>query len=205
LTLETPETELTPREREILHLARMGRTNNEIAEELGITRNAVRFHLKDIHSKLETGGQRSVLARGWAKGLALLTSPAAKLGVPATIAAFTTGIAVTGFAAYQSFPGDGANATAPKRFEGSVMVDGKYENGCPMEFNTGTMTLADFAYGKTTLDELRALNPDVPDGPLPPDTVIKVPYDSTKTCSELRPNMTPAGLSSGEGTPKAGG
>jgi DNA-binding CsgD family transcriptional regulator len=184
VTFEPTETELTPREREILHLARMGRTNNEIAEALGITRNAVRFHLKDIHSKLETGGQRSLLSRGWAKGLALISAPAAKLGVPATIAVFTTGIAVMGFAAYQSFPGDGANASGPERFEGTVLVDGKYENGCPTEFNAGTMTLADFAYGKTTLDELRALNPDIPDGPLPSETVIKVPYDSTKVCAE---------------------
>ncbi len=204
MTFEQTEPELTPREREILQLARLGRTNNEIADELGITRNAVRFHLKDIHSKLETGGQRSVLSRGWAKGVALLAAPAAKLGVPATIATFTTGIVVTGFAAYQAFPGKDALAV-PGEFEGSVLVDGKYGNGCPTHFSAGTMTLADFAYGETSLGELRALNPGVPEGPLAPETVIKVPYDSTQTCAEAEPKMTPAGAGSPGGTPKAGG
>ena len=204
MNFEPTESELTPREREVLQLARMGRTNNEIAEELGITRNAVRFHLKDIHSKLETGSQRSVLARGWSRGLALFAFPAAKFGIPATVVAFGTGMALTGFAAYQAFPGEDALAV-PERFEGSVLIDGRYANGCPPQFNAGTMTLADFAYGETTIDELRALNPDIPDGPLPPETLINVPYDPAKTCSELQPNMTPAGLSSPGGTPKAGG
>ena len=202
MTFEPAETELTPREREVLQLARMGYTNNEIAEELGITRNAVRFHLKDIHSKLETGGRRSVLARGWAKGLAFLAAPAAKFGIPATVAAFSAAIAITGFAAYQAFPGDSSvNTASAFEFQWSFT----YANGCPTEFTAGTMTLADFAYGETTIDELRAMNPGIPDGPLPPETLINVPYDPTKTCSELQPNMTPAGLSSPGGTPKAGG
>jgi DNA-binding CsgD family transcriptional regulator len=54
---------LTPREREVLALANAGRTNEQIAEALGITRNAVRYHLKEIHSKLGTGGDRAQLRR----------------------------------------------------------------------------------------------------------------------------------------------
>ena len=52
---------LTPRERDVLGQTARGLTNEEIALALGISRNAVRFHLKQIHSKLETGGNRSRL------------------------------------------------------------------------------------------------------------------------------------------------
>ena len=76
---------LTPREQEIVRLARLGYTNNEIAERLGITRNAVRYHLKEVHSKLETGGERSVLVRGWTRAVGLLSVPVGKLGAPATV------------------------------------------------------------------------------------------------------------------------
>lgn len=63
---------LTPAERDVLALANRGMTNREIGRQLGITRNAVRFHLKHIHGKLGTGGHRSRLARPWAFALAPL-------------------------------------------------------------------------------------------------------------------------------------
>lgn len=52
---------LTPRERDVLRHAASGLTNEGIAFALGISRNAVRFHLKQIHSKLGTGGKRARL------------------------------------------------------------------------------------------------------------------------------------------------
>lgn len=52
---------LTPRERDVLNHTARGLTNEQIALALGISRNAVRFHLKQIHSKLDTGGKRSRL------------------------------------------------------------------------------------------------------------------------------------------------
>lgn len=58
---------LTRRERDVLELVEGGLNNDEIAEKLGITRNAVRHHLKELHSKLETGGQRGLLRRGLAR------------------------------------------------------------------------------------------------------------------------------------------
>jgi DNA-binding CsgD family transcriptional regulator len=58
--------ELTAREREVLALASTGRSNGEIATELAITENTVRFHLKEVHSKLGTGGDRATLmSRRW--------------------------------------------------------------------------------------------------------------------------------------------
>lgn len=193
-----PESSLTPREREVLALAHHGCTNNEIAGALGITRNAVRFHLKDIHGKLETGSKRSVLTRGWARGFGILGLPFAKLGVPVSVAIFAVVLGATGIVAYRALPTNDSVNT-PQRFEGSVLVDGKYPNGCPAEFYAGTMTLADFARGRTSMDQLRTLNPDIPDGPLAPETIIKVPYDPTGECGELQP--TPAGAPRSFGTP----
>lgn len=61
-----PHTRLTPREREVLALVQRGLTNPAIAAELGITQNAVRYHLKELHSKLATAGDRTRLNRiGW--------------------------------------------------------------------------------------------------------------------------------------------
>jgi DNA-binding CsgD family transcriptional regulator len=198
---DAPAAALTPREEEIVRLARLGYTNNEIAERLGITRNAVRFHLKEVHSKLETGGERSVLARGWRRVRGLLAVPAAKLGVPVTVAAFAGGIAVVAIASYQAWPGESEALSPPETFEGTVLVDGRYLNGCPAEFYAGSMTLEDFAHGGTTLDELRELNPDLRPGYLPPDTVVKVPFNPNQECGELVP--TPTGAPTQFGTPSA--
>ena len=196
-------TEMAPREQENVRLARLGYTNNEIGARLSTTRNAVRYHLKELHSKLETGGERSRLVRGWTRAFGILSFPVAKFGVTATAVAFAGGIAILGVAAYQALPGGGAQARAPETFEGSVLIDGRYPNGCPAEFNAGTMTLEDFAHGNTTLDQMRALNPDLPLGYLPPETIVKVPYDPDSACQELEP--TPPGSPQQFGTPPASG
>jgi DNA-binding CsgD family transcriptional regulator len=177
--------DLTPREREVLRLALLGHTNNEIADALGITRNAVRYHLKEVHSKLGTGGQRSALWRGWSRGLGWLALPVARFGVPATLTGFAGGLALTGLAAYQAFPGRGTPETD------ATITNGRYPNGCPAEFHAGTMTLEDFVHGGTTLDEIQALNPGVPLGPLPPGTTVNVPFNPAQTCAELEPTPTP--------------
>jgi DNA-binding CsgD family transcriptional regulator len=175
---------LTPREQEVADLAQRGYTNNEIADRLGITRNAVSYHMKEVHSKLGTGGERGALARRWNRGFGPLTLGIPRLGVPATIAGFAGGLALAGLAAYQAFPGDDARAR---------VMDGRYPNGCPAEVSGGTLTLADFAHGRTTLAELQVLNPDLPLGPLPPETIVKVPYDPDSTCAEVQ--VTPAAAS----------
>lgn len=179
--------QLTHREREVLRLARDGRTNSEIATELGISRNAVRYHLKELHSKFETGGVRSSLVARWRRALALPTFPAAKLGVPLTTALFAGGIALTGVAAMRYAPANLGSSTGDQA-----------TNACPTEFYAGTMTLSDFAFGNVTIEDLRALNPGIPDGPVAPDTVIRVPFDPSRECGEA--NMTPAGS-----MPKPGG
>ncbi|GGF89494.1 LuxR family transcriptional regulator [Azorhizobium oxalatiphilum] len=57
-------TPLTPREREVFELLRQGCANKRIARALGITDNAVKFHLKNIFRKLGLRGRREVTAMG---------------------------------------------------------------------------------------------------------------------------------------------
>ena len=57
---------LNPRELEVLeHLGR-GRRNREIAGDLSISENTVKFHVANILSKLEAGsrGEAAAIARG---------------------------------------------------------------------------------------------------------------------------------------------
>lgn len=121
--LDTTAQCLTPREHEVLDLARRGYTNGEIADQLGITRNAVRFHLKEIHSKLGTGGERSRLGRGWRYGLGLVGLPLAKFGTGAAVTAIAAVLAAGGYLAYQEHPSEAF--AAPEHFDGAVMVDGE--------------------------------------------------------------------------------
>ena len=50
-------TKLTKREDEILHLVVQGKKNNEIAEELFISRETVRWHLRRVYAKLGIRGR----------------------------------------------------------------------------------------------------------------------------------------------------
>lgn len=56
---EQPEHALTPREKEVHGLAASGRSNAEIADELGMSPNTVRVHLRNISLKLgaDDGGR----------------------------------------------------------------------------------------------------------------------------------------------------
>ncbi|MCB0761399.1 MAG: response regulator transcription factor [Flavobacteriales bacterium] len=44
--------ELTPRERDVLLLLRMGKTNKEIASDLDLSINTVKTHTKNLFAKL---------------------------------------------------------------------------------------------------------------------------------------------------------
>jgi LuxR family transcriptional regulator, positive regulator of biofilm formation len=49
---ESPTIELTPRERQVLLLVYMGKTNEEIAKQLGITDSTVKTHLYKLYRKI---------------------------------------------------------------------------------------------------------------------------------------------------------
>jgi DNA-binding NarL/FixJ family response regulator len=60
---------LTPREVEVLRLVTAGRRNKEIAAELGITENTVKYHLRNILEKLHAESRTEVAARAVREGL----------------------------------------------------------------------------------------------------------------------------------------
>lgn len=59
--MNDPASELTVRELEVLQLVCDGLGNRAIADRLGVTKNTVRYHLKQIHSRLGTEGDRERL------------------------------------------------------------------------------------------------------------------------------------------------
>ena len=59
--MDDPAEGLTGREREVLALVRDGLGNRAIAERLGVSKNTVRYHLKQIHGRLGTEGDRERL------------------------------------------------------------------------------------------------------------------------------------------------
>ena len=53
---------LTPRELEVLELASLGLTNGSLAERLGVTVSAVKFHLASIYRKLHVANRTEAVA-----------------------------------------------------------------------------------------------------------------------------------------------
>jgi DNA-binding CsgD family transcriptional regulator len=51
------ELDLSPREREVLDVVRAGKSNREIARELGISEKTVRNHVSSLYRKTETGNR----------------------------------------------------------------------------------------------------------------------------------------------------
>ncbi|MBI5948942.1 MAG: helix-turn-helix transcriptional regulator [Chloroflexi bacterium] len=54
--------DLSPRQCEVLELVARGRTNGEIAEALGITLDGVKWHIREILTKLEVGSREEAAA-----------------------------------------------------------------------------------------------------------------------------------------------
>jgi len=67
MNVDAPGTEgmdaLTPRERDLLASLADGRTNSQIAHELGISLNTVKFHLKNLYEKLGVNNRAQAVAR----------------------------------------------------------------------------------------------------------------------------------------------
>lgn len=76
---------LTPREWEVLEFLRAGLSNPEIAERLGVTRDAVKYHVSEILSKLgvesreDAAAWRSYERPWWAALVAPLSGMARRL------------------------------------------------------------------------------------------------------------------------------
>ena len=52
---------LTPRQKEVLELLRAGRSNPEIAQELGISRDGAKFHVSEIITRLGVTSRREAV------------------------------------------------------------------------------------------------------------------------------------------------
>jgi DNA-binding CsgD family transcriptional regulator len=59
----TPE--LTPRQRELLHLVAQGYTNTQIARRLGLAEGTVRRHLENIYARLEVSSRTAAVTRAF--------------------------------------------------------------------------------------------------------------------------------------------
>ncbi len=133
---------LTPREWEVLALLRDGLANPEIAERLGVTRDAVKYHVSEILSKLGVASrEEAALWRPrerpwWAAAFAALGGAASRLPIVAkgvTIGASVAALAGLGLLAYGVLrSGDGENekgtdvvSTAPPTSPGDVRASGE--------------------------------------------------------------------------------
>ena len=67
--IENPEAGLTPRETEVLGMLAEGYLNKEIASNLGISENTVKYHLASIYEKLGAANRVEALRRGMVLGL----------------------------------------------------------------------------------------------------------------------------------------
>ncbi len=183
--------ELTPREREIFALAASGVANGDIAEELGITENAVRYHLKEIHSKLETGGQRSSLR--WHRLRAIL--PGALIGSrTASLAATSAVFGVAGVLAV------GAVLARPGEQPAETT---SYPCPTAFSFMPGTTFEEIARVGDKSVDEIRALNPGLTEEQLASDfNEVNVGTREGGECGTAVPTWPPGSESTG-GTPQA--
>ena len=68
VTCEEPPRSLTGREREVVHLVSLGSAGPEIAEELGISHETVRTHVRNAMDKLGARSRAHLVARALAEG-----------------------------------------------------------------------------------------------------------------------------------------
>src|SRR5437870_4834438 len=116
---------LTPREWEVLGLLRDGLSNPEIAERLGVTRDAVKYHVSEILSKLalasreEAAVWRPTEHPWWAAAFAALAGAASRLSPLARIAAVGLSVAALGWLERTAPP---RVRSSMNRFSGQTLV-----------------------------------------------------------------------------------
>ena len=66
----SPVPELTPRQWDLLHLIARGRTNIQIARQLGLSEGTVRTHLENIYSRLQVSNRTAAVVRAFPERVA---------------------------------------------------------------------------------------------------------------------------------------
>ncbi|MEI9961034.1 MAG: response regulator transcription factor [Limisphaerales bacterium] len=69
LSEHNPDSDLTPRELEVLELLIKGLSNKEIGEVLGCTENTTKFHIKNILGKLEVNDRTEAATAAFHRGI----------------------------------------------------------------------------------------------------------------------------------------
>jgi DNA-binding CsgD family transcriptional regulator len=60
-----PTPQLTPRQKQLLHLVAAGHTNTQIARRLGVSEGTVRTHLKNIYGRLHVSSRTAAVTRAF--------------------------------------------------------------------------------------------------------------------------------------------
>jgi len=136
----------TPREREVIELIGRGRTNSQIADELGVSFATAKWHVSEVISKLGVSSreevadywreQRGIAARWRRLGRALAMAPVLKIGFGGTAAAglgvgmLVAGGWVTGGGIGRAFPLDDGTPVA------EVTKDSTAAGTSPIPFET---------------------------------------------------------------------
>ena len=160
--------QLTSREDQILRLLERGLTNNEIAAETGLDRNAVRFHIKHLHAKLATEGNRDALkdhAIGRRRWLWLPVSGAFLSNTAAAMA--VVALSVGGVVGVRWAHSQYSEQDPPSQQEQIITVN-----------SWDGLTLDHLAHMyNLTEDRLKELNPGIGPGPYTAGETFNVPFD----------------------------
>lgn len=97
--MERPLRHLTPRERDVLDLVRLGLTNDQIADRLGITSNGVKYHISQVLSKLGVSSRHEAVNAAYGDSrrrwrAAAFASRLARAAGAATVLAALVGVAL---------------------------------------------------------------------------------------------------------------
>jgi DNA-binding CsgD family transcriptional regulator len=68
--LRSPVPQLTPRQWDLLHLIAGGRTNTQIARQLGLSEGTVRTHLENIYGRLQVSNRTAAVVRAFPERVA---------------------------------------------------------------------------------------------------------------------------------------
>lgn len=173
--------ELTGRQRDVLRLAGEGKSNKEIAGMLGLSQNAVRFHLKNLHAELETGSDRLRLRmrawqrlRSWAAGVPILKHSQALLASTAVV-----GFSVVGLAGVMIGHSREPGPTSPPP---AIITIRTWPGATVHELAGGD---------PSRIQQIHTLNPGLPSGPLPPGIDVKVPQVGEGTRAQIFPTPHP--------------